>query len=207
MPPNVDELMLLYAQQGLEEWADVPDRIAEAAFRALGANKIVTNDYELSRAVTGYHHGEVDEGCRFLPMPGSHDRSGGFLSAFFLPLRGRAIIAFELFLVVDDDNCLGFRFEPADDEPGSTHGYGHVQMNCTLFRKTRQIKEIPYWLPDSYPAFPMRATDSLQTFLLMTTSVHGYENGMELVLREILKNQPGSFPLYHQELKKALGLS
>ena len=52
----------------------------------------------------------------------------GIKHCFFLPIGSphENGMKFELFLVVDEKNCLGFRFETADSE--GTHNYNHVQI-------------------------------------------------------------------------------
>lgn len=112
-------------------------------------------------------------------------------------------MAFDLVLIVDDDQSLGFRFEPADKTEDSSHGYGHVQMNC-LLQKTIEVKGIPKWLPDSYPAFPMTSSEPLRMFLLMATSVHGYGKGMVTVLERVFHDKPSQKAAYLQVLEETV---
>ena len=90
---------------------------------------------------------------------------------------------FELFVVVDEQNCLGFRFEPAHSE--GTHRYNHVQINRQM---TLSVNGIPSWLPESYPAFPVGSAKPWDLFLYMATSVHGYDGGMKRVIEEMFED-------------------
>lgn len=202
MPLDLVELMKLYARRGIADWNAAPALAKQKASFVL-ANKIADNEWEAIRTIEANVTEGGDERCMFIPMPNINH--SGVQHCFFLPIRmpeqGKA--AFDLFLFVDGKNCLGFRFEPADP-PDSTHDYGHVQMNRSMFRKTIAVKGIPQWLPDSYPAFPIRSSEPLQMFLSMATSVHGYGKGMMQVVQEIFQNRPNDQAKYLEALKGAL---
>jgi len=199
------ELMQRYARRGISDWNAERGEAKGKAYIAL-ANKIADKVEDADRTINASLKGAGDERCLFIPMPMiNHDK---IKYCFFLPIRmpeeGKA--AFDLFLFVDGDNCLSFRFEPAD-LPDRAHGYAHVQMSIKMFRKNFEAKGIPVWLPDSYPAFPLRASDPLEIFLSMATSIHGfgarYTGGIIEILREVCKS-PADVDKYIGVLKKML---
>lgn len=201
--------MKAYALRGREDWKRAPKWLKDRARECLG-NKIAENEYEASRTIDATSKGAWDERYRFIPMPNVNHN--GVAQGFFLPIReavkgGADQVSFDVFLLVDKDNCLGFRFEPAD-LPNSSHGYCHVQMNVVMFRESMEVKGIPSWLPKSYPAFPIRVADPLQMFLSMAISIHGYGNdytgGMASILQEVCKNNPRDAVMYINELKRIL---
>lgn len=191
MPLNVEELITRYAEYGIAHWySEAPDPIKQRARAAL-SNKIAQNSYEVGKTIKSVNGANR----MFIPMPLVNH--AGIRSCFFLPIRleggQNARFAFELFLLVDLENCLGFRFEPAD-HGGRAHAYGHVQINRRMLGGDLPVNDIPQWLPDSYPAFPICSSDSLQMFLSMTTSVHGYGStylgGMRGILRQVFESRP-----------------
>lgn len=192
MPLDVEELMKRYAMHGIAHWGhNTPDHVKQRAAIALSSSNIAENDHEVQQTIKTLNAAAR----KFIPMP--RINHAGILSCFFLPIRtanGENVrFAFDLFLLVDNENCLGFRFEPADS-PDYAHAYGHVQMNCKMLGGSLTVNGIPQWLPDSYPAFPICSSDPLQMFLSMTTSVHGYgsayADGMRGILLEIFQNHP-----------------
>lgn len=196
------ELMKRYARQGIADWDKAPALAKQKASIALG-NKVADNEWQAFNTIETNLKGVRAESCLFIPMPNvNHD---SIKHCFFLPIRipAQKRMAFDLFLFIDDDKCLGFRFEPADP-PDRAHGYGHVQMNCKMCKNSLVVKGIPDWLPDSYPAFPIRTSDPLQMFLSMATSVHGYGGGMIRVLQEVFKDRPNDMTDYLEALKGAL---
>lgn len=190
MPLEVEELMKKYAECGIAQWHDAPYPMRLRALDAL-SNRIAEHSFEVDKTIKTLNG--VDR--MFIPMPSINH--AGIQACFFLPIRlengENARFAFELFLLVDGENCLGFRFEPADSQDHA-HAYGHVQMNCKMLGGSLPVTSIPQWLPDSYPAFPICSSDSFQMFLSMTTSVHGYgnayEGGMQGILRDVFESRP-----------------
>jgi len=205
--PSLDfeELMRLYARRGIADWKAAPQELRGRALRCLGT-AIAENETEANVTIyTKYDPTRVNQ-MRFIPMP-KHPKKG-IERCFFLPIRevqsgGKEAVAFELFVLVARTDCLAFRFEPAHKLP-SVHNYGHVQMSRKMLRKTIEVKGIPDWLPDSYPAFPILTSEPLRAFLCMVTAVHGYENGCTAVLQDIFAGRASELALYLGELKKIL---
>lgn len=197
--------MRLYARRGVADWNAAPQELRGRALRCLGA-AIAENETEANVAIyTKYDPTRIGQ-MRFIPMP-KHPKKG-IERCFFLPLRevqsgGKETVAFELFVLVARMDCLAFRLEPAH-KPPSVHNYGHVQLSRKMLRRTIEVKGIPEWLPDSYPAFPILTSEPLRAFLCMVTAVHGYEDGCTAVLRDIFASRPGELALYLSELKKIL---
>jgi hypothetical protein len=73
-----------------------------------------------------------------------------------------------------------------------------------MFRKTMEVTGIPQWLPNHYPAFPIRSSEPLPMFLSMATSVHGYETGMKTILPQLFPNEPSTAKQYLIELAAAV---
>lgn len=206
MPLDIENLMWNYARQGIAHWDKAPDAIKRRAIAVL-SNRIADKEWQASNTIKNANENGAD--CQFIPMPNINHK--GILFCFFLPMRSangqKVLFAFDLFLLVDQENCLGFRFEPADP-PDQSHGYGHIQMNRTMLNKTFSPHGIPDWLSDSYPAFPIGTSDPVQMFLLMTMSVHGhgsgYADGMTRVLLEAFQNSAGEAMKYLERLKNFL---
>jgi hypothetical protein len=193
MPKELIDLLKLYARRGLEDWDKAPG-LTKAQVSGTLANKVATKEWEASDTIEAVREEPNIHRCRFIPMPNVNH--GGIKQCLFLPIKANDDrIAFDLLLFIDGGRWLGFRFEPADS-PASTHGYGHVQMNTSMFRKQVAVNGIPAWLPVSYPAFPIRTSDPLQMFLSMATSVHGYENGIVRVIQDVFQNRPSDRARY-----------
>jgi hypothetical protein len=194
------KLLKRYAAEGLVQWTEADITSRAIARTALG-NRIAEGEFEANRTIDASLKGGGDERTLFIPMPIVNHSD--ILHCFFLPIKVQETIAFDLVLVIGVEQSLGFRFEPADP-PTWTHGYGHIQMNRSMFGKTLEIKGIPQWLPDSYPAFPMRSSEPLQIFLSMATSVHGYEKGMKEIVSQLFASEPGPRKKYLNALEAAI---
>lgn len=183
MPLDTLELINRYAMYGVKHWRDAPSTTKTKAGQAL-VNKIADNDAVASMTV----YGNLQDGPWYIPMPPVNH--SGIDWCFFLPIHiSENQMAFDLFLVIDDANSLGFRFEPADSDKFS-HNYSHVQMNRKMNMKQFNTIGIPKWIPDSYPAFAIRTSTPLDMFLSMATSVHGYHGGITNIVKDILKDRP-----------------
>ena len=181
MPHNLEKLLRLYATRGLAEWQNLVPLEERRITRDRLGLKIVENEWEIQNTILS----TTNPNLRFIPMP--RVNHSGIKHCFFLPIGSphENGMKFELFLVVDEENCLGFRFETADSE--GTHNYNHVQITCQM---TLSANGIPPWIPKSYPAFPMGSAEPLDMFLYMATSVHGYGGGMQQVIQEIFEEDP-----------------
>ncbi len=187
MPAELIDLLKPYARRGLEDWRNAASPLKKTVSLAL-ANKIADDwgamDTIDAIQADGAHNLKR---ARFIPMPTLHH--GGIQRCFFLPSRASAdTVAFDLLLFIQIGKWLGFRFEPADALP-STHGYGHVQMNKSMFWEQIKVDGLLNWIPDSYPAFPIRTSDPVQMFLSMATSVHGCHAGMIELVKQLFPNE------------------
>ena len=161
MAAELEYLLIQYAQVGLREWLKEKGDLRRRATQWLGNSRIAESDWDVSQTVRTRFNGENHQSLKFLPMPCRPQHSPQ--RSFFLPIReeidGGETVSFDLFLIIDEENALAFRFEPAD-EPPSTHQFSHVQMCRSLIRKKIAPHGIPKWVPNSYPAFPLRKTTS-----------------------------------------------
>jgi len=160
--------------------ADAPQELRRRAAACL-LNQIAEDDHQASTTIRTTYTEANANALRFIPMPPVGMR--GMERCFFLPIRektddGSFVVSFDLFVLVEQQNCLAFRFEPADP-PDHPHSYTHVQLCTKLVRKTLILNVLPPWMPVSYPAFPVSASGPVELFLAMATSVHGHHrNGL-----------------------------
>ncbi len=173
----LSSLMREYAQQGFNEWKNVNSKFRDKVRKCL-ENKIVDSDGDFGYEIYKPFHG------KFFPMP-KKGYEKDVKRCFF---RARENQSFELFIFINDTSSLAFRFE-ASGGPKSNHNYAHVQFCRKIKEKEICPAEIPSWIPESYPAFPLpSATDSLKLFLSMTTAVHGRSDGIEKIIDEIFQS-------------------
>ncbi|MYH15507.1 MAG: hypothetical protein F4149_10080 [Gammaproteobacteria bacterium] len=72
---------------------------------------------------------------------------------------------------------MAFRIEPADTATGWAHGYDHIQLCKTIGRRGVTLPNVPDWLPESYPAFPIPGNSLVSRFLAMVIAMHGLSDG------------------------------
>jgi len=200
-------LMKPYVQRGVADWRDAPAPIRQRALVCL-ANKIADKEHEALEAIEKFRNGVVLVQPRFIPMPNIQKKETHYF--FFLPFgksdeNGDIRAYFDLVVLVEDQKCLGFRFEPAD-LPDRAHGYGHVQLCHSMLGGSIKVPGIPEWLPDSYPAFSIATSDPLRMFLSMATAAHGHHGGVTQILKEIFQDRPIAISSYLNTLKSTLGL-
>ncbi len=205
-------LLRVYAHKGIERWSNESPQLKARATRCLGF-EIAESPQDVETALYSRFRETDSERLLYIPMPTSSNKIG---KAFFLLMQeqkqdGHKSIAFMLFLIVskleepfdERDMCLAFRWEPAEEEP-TVHTYAHVQL-CRNIAKGRQPhRGIPSWLPDSYPAVPIGASDPTMIFLSMATSVHGFKGGIREILRDLFQNEPLVANQYLSALKSQL---
>jgi hypothetical protein len=184
---ELSALMLLYAYSGIREWEKIRQPMRARARGCLQVDIAETKEQAAATLKTAFRVDRMSS-LKFIPMP-LHAAKLGFERSFFLPVckvgdSGKRI-GFELFIWVGDDNCLAFRYEPADE--ASTHDYGHVQLCHKVLAKNVGTKT-PDWIPDSYPAMPLSAPEPLSRFLALMTAVHGNSGpqGVKQIVRNLL---------------------
>ena len=202
MQKNLRDLMVAYSRRGLDDWnSDAkPSSDLRAKASACLMNSIVENESEIDDAVDGSRNGR-----RFIPMPGQKRR--GFDWCFFLPSSHNGELkSLVLFVLVNRANRHGiaFRFECA---VAGRHDYSHVQLTvgwstqggAPTTADGAQGLCVPVWLPVRYPAFPIRAEDWTEMFLVMMVAVHGHDRGIDLI-KEIFQNaQPVDYARKYQD--------
>ncbi len=203
------DLVQSYARLGMAHWDRAQHWVKMRAIECL-QGAIVEKEHELTQTIKATSRGAWDDRFKFIPTPNVNHN--GIAQGFFLPIRedaqrGLGQVSYDLFLIVDNEHCLGYRFEPADKQD-STHDYCHVQMNQRMFRESLVVTGIPGWLPTSYPAFPMRSDNPIQMFLWMAACIHGYgkehDRGILGILKEIYRNKPLVSERYSEEVRKIL---
>lgn len=196
-------LMRWYALCGLEDWRKTSDFTRAKIREQLGLSTVVSNKGELDQALsTPWNHDELDR-HKVIPMPYCNQKYGA--NWFFLPIRQAVYeFSFEAIVLIQNKHVLAFRFELAHS--GSPHDYGHVQFMRTI-RKGETTAGIEPWIPDSYPAFPIGASDPLELFLAMAVSVHGNTGAFVDLLLEMCRqnSRSGEFFYYQEKLKVILG--
>ncbi len=203
---DLDDLMKLYAREGITHWNSASYGLKRRARECLGA-AIAENETEAFVTIGTIYNGANANRLRFIPMPKRPKH--GIERCFFIPVReikagGEIAVGFELFLLVKEKKCLAYRFEPSHRLP-SVHNYAHVQMSHQMLRQTIPTA-VPDWLPIKYPAFPLSTTNPLRVFLAMMTSIHGYSGGAVSVLQDIFQKagRVSETVLYIDELRKML---
>lgn len=197
---DLNDLMKLYSMRGVDDWKkNTRAKLRIAVRDRLSNSGIADDERDIRRMICRIFH-DGDSRKQFIPMPKC---SGSNIDwCFFLPVKiaqeNNEYLRLFLLIKCKGYNWIGFRFE--GDSKSSRHGYSHLQF-------TRNIPEFPDtfgpdWLPDSDPAFPIPARDSLEMFLCMATAVHGLRGGMDDLLVDIF--QKASRPGYALQYKKRL---
>ena len=182
---DVISLLKAYARRGIEDWKSVTKDTSDKTLSLLGYHRLVQNPQQSDNAIPHVISGK-EARILFFPMPNKNQ--GKHIDQCLFSVRrvddNRA--SFDLLLLCPNGKWLGFRFEPPDDI--GSHGYSHVQM-CRKIKShdaSDEVEGLVDWVPDHYPAFPVRGSGPLQMFLSLVTSIHGYPGGIDEVLREVM---------------------
>ena len=207
---DLNDLMRLYSMRGIDDWKRNAKAKHRIAVRELLSNAGIADDERGIRKMICRIFNDGDYRKQFIPMPKC---SGPNIDwCFFLPikiiqenneyLRLFLLIKCKGYVKCKGHNWICFRFE--GDSQISRHGYSHLQF-------TRNIPEFPdafgpAWLPDSDPAFPIPARDSLEMFLCMATAVHGFRGGIDKLLMDMFQqaSRPKDALQYKERLDKML---
>jgi hypothetical protein len=182
---DVISLVKAYARRGIEDWKSVKAETHAKTLRLLGNHRLAQNTQESDNAIPRAIRGQ-NARMLFFPMPNKNQGKHIEQCLFSLRRVDDNRTSFDLLLLCHNGSWLGFRFEPPD-EIGS-HGFSHVQM-CRKIKShdaSEEVEGLVDWVPDHYPAFPLRASDPLQMFLSLVTSIHGYPGGVDEVLRDLM---------------------
>ena len=190
MRDDLKKLMSAYSRRGVNDWKNEAAGGLRVAASGCLPNAIVEYDWEIGRVIDGR-----PQERKFIPMPRHGYKKKGFEWCFFLPKRVRGELkSLTLFILVNRArrDCLAFRFEGSSHGP---HGYSHVQLTSKLSKSGLMMPAqivvekpcLPEWLPVSYPAFPIPATNWTEMFLAMATAVHGRYGGIDILLQEVLQ--------------------
>ena len=199
------ELMKSYAIKGVEDWCSTyRESKRNDTARCLGAPIAQsTHDAVAATLKQSATNGLVE----FIPMPTLTDSAIEW--AFFSPRRESDDSddgwVFDLFLLLPGGKHIGFRLEPADRYPNARHGYSHVQLCWRFGHKAVQPASPLHWLPDSYPAFPLPGRESLDRFLILVVSMHGFPGGTPELLRDLQPGRPALAQQYAERLAGLLG--
>ena len=202
--PDLLELMEAYAIRGYKDWKDNTPNEVQTRARACLKHSIVENDEETKGQIRNLYN---EKKMKFMPVP--NYRHKGIERCFFISRNvgdyHKPKLIFELFLLVNRENNLAFRFEPADQQ-GYNHDYAHIQFCKKMTENEIYPKGIPPWIPDSYPAFPLPSSDPLKLFLSMLIAVHGRSDGIEKIFIKIFQDasRPGKIQTYLDTLNGML---
>jgi len=178
-------LVKAYARLGIEDWKSADRGTKGKTVRLLGHHRLVDDPQQSDNAILRAVRGQNSQ-ILFFPTPKKNWEAHVEQCLFSLRRVDDDHAAFNLLLLCHNGRWLGFRFEPPDDF--GTHRYSHVQM-CRKIKSEHAGNEVDGlvdWVPDHYPAFPVRGSDSLQMFLSLVTSIHGYPGGVDEVLRALM---------------------
>lgn len=190
MVDDLKKLMSAYSRRGVDDWKNQAAGGLRVAASGCLLNAIAENDWEISQVIDG-----VPRERKFIPMPRHGWGNKGFEWCFFLPMTVEGDLrSLILFILVNRArrDCLVFRFEC--DSRGR-HRYSHVQLTPKLSKSGLKMPVrvgventcVAEWLPQSYPAFPIPARNWTEMFLVMATSVHGRDGGIDVLLQQILQ--------------------
>lgn len=187
---ELEDLMLVYSRRGVTDWNQATPILRIKAEECL-LNQIATDEEEVESAISS-----PSTVRKFIPMPRYGRRKKGFEWSFFFPKIGRGgqMTSLVLFILVSraTKKSVAFRFEGSARGP---HGYSHVQLTSKLTELGLGASSsedevswgVPRWLPTRYPAFPIVARNWTEMFLSMMTAVHGYNGGVDGLIREIFQ--------------------
>lgn len=195
------DLVVPYANLGVQKWRDVGSKFRLKATQALGI-QIAEHEHIASRAVVRPFSPNSDDPTHLvlIPMPCCPP---GMDSAFFTPVtNSSAEPSFDL-VTLTKGGQIAFRFEPGD-AAGHAHGYDHVQLSRSIGRRAARLPSAPDWLPDSYPAFPIPGQSAVSRFLSMVVAMHGYPDGVRDVLTEMFSNRDAVWGEYLRLIDRML---
>lgn len=183
MPNDLEDLMLVYSIHGVTDWNQASPILRMKAEECL-LNKIATDEGEVESVINS-----PSTVRKFIPMPRHGPKQRGFDWSFFLPRKKDGqMTSLVLFILVNQarKDSVAFRFESS---AGGPHGYSHVQLTSKLPELGLAASSwgVPQWLPASYPAFPIVARNWTEMFLSMMTAVHGYNGGVDDLIKEIFQ--------------------
>ena len=189
-------LITAYARLGINLWKAADSATKQRARNVFG-NYLEDNDIKAKFALRSLMDGK--EGALFIPMPkiGHHG-----IERCYFALRSKGDrLSYDLLLFCEAERYLGFRFDPPEE---GTHAYAQIQMNRAMLHGDLRVRGLPVWLPDSYPAFPLCTSNSLEMFFSLITCVHGYPKEMSEVLQLALQSEPGLRKEYWDGLTRYL---
>ncbi len=198
----LDELVKPYAELGIAQWGELNSKEQGEAEEALGGRvDIATNAPQANRAINKPFEPGSRAKLLLIPMP--HPPKRAFRAFFALVKNTRGDPSFDMVILPANEGCpVAFRFEPGEQE-SSTHKYEHVQLSRKIGHKSIQLPNIPEWIPDSYPAFPIPSNDLASRFLTMLIAMHGYPEKVEDLLEKMFKGKRERN--YQQLMKSMLG--
>ena len=199
---DLNRLILEYSKKGIIDWNDEGHDLKAKSMKCL-SNAVVEKGDDVERMI-----GNTQANSLFVPMPKISGR--GFEWCFFLPkIKNGNLKSLILFLLVNRarQDCLAFRFE-SSGRRNTPHGYPHMQLTRRIAESSsvKNLQGVPEWLPDSYPAFPIPAHDSLEMFLCMVTAVHGFRGGIDALLEDVFQKagRPNDARAYKRKLDEIL---
>jgi hypothetical protein len=172
------EIVLDYSLSGLAYLRDIPERVRTRAVRRLHLTNIEDDEWRIREKFKKAANRKPPE-FGFLPMPkpgGNEIEVGFFVPRFrYLP-KAKFVCDYCLLLWREMPNSgsgkvAAFRLETPDQ---GAHSYSHVQLSRSV-RNPDFDCDLPKWMPDSYPAFPLVSESPVGMFLATATALHGYD--------------------------------
>lgn len=182
---ELKELVLPYALWGARWWRkEAPKEIRKQAEETLD---IEIASPELVNKTVMSPIGSAQPILRLIPMPCD---ARGVTCSFFAPvLSHNSRTSFHL-VVMAEKGQLAFRIEPGDVGPEWTHRYDHVQLCKSIGHHSYTLPNVPDWLPESYPAFPVPGKSIVSRFLAMIVAMHGFADSLKEVFEKIFPARP-----------------
>lgn len=181
---ELEELVLPYALWGANRWNKQPREIRRRAEKSL--NVEIADPALVNRAVMS-PIGSTQSTLTLIPMPCDPK---GVTCSFFAPVRSHNLHTSFHLVVLAEEGQLAFRIEPGDVGPGWTHRYDHVQLCKSIGNHSYTLPNVPNWLPESYPAFPVPGGCIVSRFLAMIVAMHGFADSLNAVFDVIFPSRP-----------------
>ena len=207
MGDSISDLLRKYARLGWEHWNSRPNDFKNQAEKQIGV-KIADSQWNAESAATNPFKLAATSGkqMQLIPMPCKHRNIS---AAFFVPLAGRnnqSDLSFDLVVLLEQGSpcTFAFRFEPASQDSGTTHGYDHMQLSNSLCQRQVTLCGVLSHLPSKYPALPIPGKEPVTRFLAMIVSMHGYPRDINEILNRAFNGELKKSKTYLELTKKIL---
>lgn len=206
MENTIEKLLKNYARIGWKDWNKKTKNVQNQTKRQIRVDIAETEWKAMDAVIKPFQvNGVNGKPMQLIPMP---CMPRNMPAAFFVPWiesKESTDIAFDLVVLPDQSpHPFAFRFEPAEQDSTSSHGYSHVQLSKSLGKRRMPLNNVPSHFPTSYPAFPIPSKDPLTRFLMMAVTMHGFSSGFNDVLDDAFQGDKSKYQTYRDMTKAML---